>query len=243
MKLFIYFMGRDGLGLLLAVAALVVALLTVKEVSAMGGVTNTSYASETFTPSNGSIGTTGGYVYTFNVSTQEKTYRWVGLWGNATGEVALRTASNNFYTWPLSTITSGSILYATTDISGIDPTNFENTTGYADLEDADTAYGYDSSVIDSINSTYDSGGSFQSPSMQYAIYVNTTTVDSWTNYMIPKAASISATDDIVWAVSINPQQTAFNGQKADYELLIPENEEAGDGEGTVTTYYLWMELN
>ena len=68
-------------------------------------------------------------------------------------------------------------------------------------------------------------------------------MDGWINYMITIDSPVAATQDVVWAVDINPGQAAFNGQLADYELLIPENEESGDGEGVVTTYYLWMELN
>jgi hypothetical protein len=240
-----YLMGRDGL-VSIAFALLVLAGIYIgtREASALGGVTNTTYSAQTFTITNGSAVTTGGYVYTFNISTEEKTYRWVGLWGNVTGEISMKAASNEFYNWPLTTITASSVLYATTDGTGIDPTNFENNSGdRTDLEAADTAYGYDASVLDSINNTYDTGTTFQSPSMDAAVNTNSTAVDSWTNYMLKKAGSITSEDDIVWAVEINPQQTSFNGEKADYELLIPENEEAGDGEGTATTYYLWMELN
>ena len=236
-------MGKIGrIALCLAIFALLVYFVP-RKVSAIGGASNDTYVAETYTPINGSIDTTAGTIYAYNVSTQEKTYRWVGLWGNVTGSIRLQTASATFYYWPLSTVTAGSILYATTDATGVDPTYFYLTNNTY-LNQADAAYGYSTSVLDSITNTYTGSGNFQSPSMDNPVVTNTTTVDAWTNYFIRKVSgNIATTDDIVWAVSIDPQQTAFNGELADYELLIPENEEVEDGEGTVTTYYLWIELN
>ena len=209
---------------------------------AIGDITNTSYDVQFFTPVNGTIPTTAGEIYTYNLTTTEKTYRWVGLWGNITGSLQLRTASDAFYTWTVSTVTEGSILYATTNASGIDPTvfSFVNLTY---LNQADTAYGYLTTVSDSLTNTYTSVSDFDSPGRDTNVTTNSTGVGSWTNYILRKdGTSISSTQDVVWAVRVNPGQSAFNGEDADYELLIPENEEAGDGEGVITTYYLWIEL-
>jgi hypothetical protein len=180
---------------------------------AIGGVQNTSYAIESYTPVNGSIDTTGGNIYQYNLTSIDKTYRWVGLWGNITGSIQLRTTSNSFRTWPVSTVTAGSVLYATTYAEGVDPTSF-SLTNVTYLNQADTAYGFNNSVTDSIN------------------------------YMIRRTSvEIGDESNVVWAVEVDPGQTAFNSQLADYELLLPENEEVGDGEGTITTYYLWLEFN
>ncbi|TRO61968.1 hypothetical protein E2P64_00330 [Candidatus Bathyarchaeota archaeon] len=232
----------------LALVALALVIYIVpRGVRAIGGATNvTPAASETFTPINGSIAVTAGNIYEFNLTTTDKTYRWVGLWGNITGTINLRAASNDFYTWSFGTITADSVLYATTDPTGVDPTNF-NITNNTHLDQADTAYGYAGTVTDRIENTYTSSGTFQSPSMETGITVNTTTLQSatWTNYFLRKTnGNIATTNDIVWAVEINPNQAAFDGTTyADYEILLPENEEVGDGEGVVTTYYLWLELN
>ncbi|MBR9680864.1 MAG: hypothetical protein GOU98_03515 [Candidatus Altiarchaeota archaeon] len=222
-----------GLGLLLPLS-----------VRAIGGTTNDTYTAETFVPINGSISTTAGTIYTFNLSTQDKTYRWVGLWGNITGSVQLKTASNTFYSWVASTVTDGSVVFATTDASGVDPTDFVGT-NVTYLNQADTQYDYVNTVIDSITNTYTGVNTFQSPSMQSAITVNSTGVGAWTNNFVKKIATdLTSTDDIVWAVDVLANQQGFNGQYFDYQLLIPENEESGDAdEGVATTYYLWIELN
>ena len=218
-----------------------------REVSAIASTTNTSYSEDTFSPTNDSIDTTAGTIYNFNLSVTEKTYRWVGLWGNITGSIVLKgTGANDiFYQWTLSGgITAGSILYATTDPTGVDPTNFVGTNSTY-LNQADTQYGYVTTVTDSITNTYTGVQTFQSPSMQNSITVNSTIVGgTWKNYFIKDVSgNLASTNDVVWAAEITPGQSAYNGQLADYELLIPENEEVGDGEGTVTTYYLWVELN
>lgn len=240
-------MGRDGiLGLALGAVFLLTAFFTLQRVAvAIGDATNTSYGTDTFTPMNGSIDATAGYIYEYNLSTTEKSYRWVGLWGNVSGSVQLQDGTNTFYSWAVSTVTAGSILYALTDATGIDPTDFGlfNSTY---LSQTDTAYGYLDSVSDSVTNTYTGASSFDSPSRQTNIDVNSTSVGSWTNYVIRADGTdyeIGSTNEVVWAVSINPAQSAFDGGLADYELLIPENEEAGDGEGTATSYYLWIELN
>ena len=240
-------MGRNRiLGLALGTLFLLTVLFTTQRiVSAMGSATNTSYSTDTFTPVNGTIDATAGTIYEYNLSTTEKSYRWVGLWGNVSGSVQLSDGSNAFYSWTVNTVTAGSILYALTDATGIDPTDF----GYFNstyLGESDTAYGYSSSVTDSITNTYTGVGDFDSPSRDTNVDVNSTSVGSWTNYVMRADSTdyaIGSTNEIVWAVSINPGQSAFNGELADYELLIPENEEAGDGEGTATSYYLWIELN
>ena len=236
-------MDRDGIKLGLALALLAIGLSYLpRPVVAIASTTNTSYSTDTFTPTNESISTTAGYIYNFNLSAQEKTYRWVGIYGNITGTVVLKGTSNTFYTWTVSSL-SGAVVYATTDPTGIDESAFTGTNSTY-LNQADTAYGYLTTVTDSITNTYTGVGNFQSPSMQTAITVNTTTVGgSWTNYFIKKVAgSISAKNDVVWAVGVNPGQSAYDGSLADYELLIPENEEVGDGAGTATVYYLWVAL-
>ena len=211
---------------------------------ALSDVDNTSYVVATFVPENGSIDTTAGDIYEYNLTTIEKTYRWVGLWGNISGSVQLRTASNAFYTWQVSTVTDNSVIYATTVSSGIDPTDF----GFFNssfLNQADAAYGYLTTVTDSITNTYIGVGDFDSPSHDTNVTTNSTGVGSWVNYVMrtdDTDLAIASTDEIIWAGIVEAGQSAFNGELADFELMIPENEEAGDGEGSITTYYLWVEI-
>lgn len=211
---------------------------------ALADVDNVSYLPETFIPQNGTITTTAGYIYGYNLTTTEKTYRWVGLWGNISGSVQLRTATDTFYTWQVSTVTEGSVVYATTVNTGIDPTDF----GFFNesfLNQADAACGYLTTVSDSITNTYTGVGDFDSPSRDTNVTTNRTAVGSWYDYVMrldDTDFAIGSIDEIIWAGVVEPGQSAFNGELADYELMVPENEEAGDGEGTTTTYYLWVEI-
>ena len=189
---------------------------------------------------------TGGTIYNSTMSIAEQTYRWAAFWGNITGSIELREGgSNSIYSWTITDIQDASVIYASTNSSTLDPGSlaaFNDTY----LADADTAYGYVTTVTDSITNTFDGANTFQSPSMSTAINVNHTQMEStWDNYIMRVAdIDVSATSDIVFAAEIkNDQPSFYPGHQADYELLVPENEENGDGEGSTTTYYFWLEFN
>ncbi|MBR9682038.1 MAG: hypothetical protein GOV00_04575, partial [Candidatus Altiarchaeota archaeon] len=90
---------------------------------------------------------------------------------------------------------------------------------------------------------------FQSPSMDTNLTANSSTIGSvWTNYLLrrtPTWASgqyLSGQDDFVWAVEIKNNQPSFTGLSADYQLVLPENEEVGQHRDQSTTYYFWLEF-
>ncbi len=226
---------------------LVVAFIVSQRGFALGGPQNTSYVVGTFTPVNGTINVTAGNTYEYSLTSEDKTYRWVGLWGNLSGSIELKTSTNSFKTWTISSATAGSVIYATTNINGIDPTDFGNVS-IADLQATDGAYGFAAGLTDNIENTYIgyAQDNFKSPSMDIPISVNSSQTDAsiWTSYLIQRdATAITTTDHVVWAVVVSPTQVGHNGQLMDYEILLPENEEAGDGEGIQTRYYLWVEFD
>jgi len=220
-------------------------LLILQLARAIVGVTVSTGTNETWSQNATGANVTGGYVYSSSFDVSEQTYRWAGFWGNITGKIVLKDNSGNDFMlghWSITSVQDGSIIYATTYDQVLDPTLF-NTTNYTFLTIADQAYGYNYTVTDSITNTFVNYSSFQSPSMENSITVNSTLVGTWTNYIIRRTGSWpSATTDFVFAVEIKNNKQGFNNQIMDYELLIPENEEAGDGEGIPTTYYFWVEL-
>ena len=226
-----------------------IAILLPSSVRAITGADPTTAAS-TWSQSSAGVAVSGGTVYNATVSTSEQTYRWTALWGNVSGSVVLNNEDGKaVISWTVTSVQDNSVFYATTNAGTLDPTDFTafNTT---DVTDADTAYGYLSAVTDSITNTFTSSATFQSPSMDAGITANTTTLEgTWVNYLfkfnstaIPKVYP-TGQDYLVWAVEIQNDQLSFYGTTADYELLIPENEEVGQGEGASTTYYFWLEFN
>ena len=222
--------------------------LFVSAAFALEGATNTTViTSETNASLPGNFSFTGGYIYYANLTTSEQTYRWAGFYGVLSGSIVLRDASgNDFYTWSAGGNT-GSFVYATTNSTTIDPSYFVAiNASNGDLGAADTAYGFVSTVTDSISNTYDYYNTYSSPS-SVSFVTNSTPLQGgiWTNYLIKMVSGTTqptATTDLVWAVEVNASKTAFNGVTADYELLIPENEEPGDGQDVPTFYYFWVEL-
>lgn len=154
----------------------------------------------------------------------------------------MKSANEYFYMWQNGSVTNGSILYATTSPLGIILSNLNYTNG-THLAEADSAYGFSQGVSDGIDDTFIGVENFQSPSMGSPIVANSTALDSWKNYMLRLGAGgITTSDDIVWATEILNDMTSFDGSLADYEMLLPENEEPGDGQGIATSYYLWIEI-
>jgi len=216
---------------------------------AITGFDPTLYDS-TWSQSSSGASVTGGNVYNATVSTNEQTYRWAALWGNISGQIVLNNEDGNaVISWVISQIQDASVVYATTYDGTLDPTNFASF-NRLQLNNTDKAYGYDPFVTDSISNTFTNYANFQSPSMDNPVVANTTVLESvWTNYVFRlNSSDVPASypggqDYVVWAVGVQNDQNSFYGVTADYELLIPENEEVGQGEGSPTTYYFWLEFN
>lgn len=210
---------------------------------------NPSGDSSTWSQNSTGANVTAGYIYQATLSVSEQTYRWAALWGNISGSMVLRdSSSNQFLEWTVDDVQNGSVLYATT-YSGIpDPTNFSST-NLTFLELADSAYGFSTEVTDSITHTFTGQSNFQSPSMETPVPANSTLVSGvWNNYMLRRTAEWPGgqypgnQDHFIWAVEIQNDRPSFAGGTADYQLVIPENQENGQGKGEVTTYYFWVEL-
>ncbi len=190
-----------------------------------------------------------GRVYHADIVVSEQTYRWAALWGNVSGSMVLRDGnSNQFVEWNILDVQNGSVLYATTFSGVLDPGNLSSTNGTF-LGLADGAYGFNKNVTDSVTHTFTGTATFQSPSMDTNITVNSTIISMvWTNYMLrrtpewPDGQYPSSQDDFVWAVEIRNDQPSFAGGTADYQIILPENEEVGQHRGQLTTYYFWLEF-
>ena len=224
--------------------------IAITGVEAITGADPSSPTSSTWSQSSSGASISGGSIYNATVSVSEQTYRWAALWGNISGSVVLNNEdSSTLISWTVSSIQDDSVFYATTNDGLVDPTDFTSMNG-TDISIVDDSYGYVNTVTDSITNTYVSTASFQSPSMASGVTANTTILEAiWTNYLFKINSSVlpGAYPDgqayLIWAVETKNDQTSFYGTTADYELLIPENEEVGQGEGTPTTYYFWLEFN
>ncbi len=222
--------------------ALLAGLLLVGAAFALAGTTLNNFASETWTGTPATQSATGGYIYGINITAEQQTYRWVGFWGNLTGKIVLQdSAENEFYSWNAQV--AGSVIYARASSTEPDVANL--AAGSAST--ADTDYGYDATVSDSITNTYTGTADLTTPSRETTVTsvpVVTLTYGSntWTNYLLADGQDTGTIGAHIWAVVATAAQTGYNNQLANYHLLVPENEEIGDGAGTATTYYFWVDL-
>ena len=157
----------------LIVAFSIVSLL-ITGVEAITGADPSSPTASTWTQSSSGAAISGGNVYNATVSVSEQTYRWAALWGNISGSIVLNNEDGNaVISWIVTQIQDASVVYATTNDGTLDPTDFTAFTN-ANLQNTDAAYGYATTVTDSITNTYTATALFQSPSMSSGISANTT---------------------------------------------------------------------
>ncbi len=183
--------------------------------------------------SAGSYSVTSGTIYAINMTSVQDTYRWVGIYGNTTGTIVLAdTSGNYFFNWtgakgvlvyasPAGSITWGSLASASATSTGM-PT-WLNDTAYTDNYQ-NTFKGAAESIGSNIFTTLTASYAQAFP-----------TASNWKTY------SLTDGTNLVWAAKVNASgASTYNGQSAQFELILPENGTAGDT--TATANYFWLEL-
>ncbi len=184
----------------------------------------------------GTVNVTSGHVYLANVTAEQSTYHWAGVYGNATGKLVLGdSSSNKMYEWDAvakyiyfdddNSITWGSLqLVSCSDVEGV--------------------YTYLSGASDSCTNTFTGTNNYDSTvtsdSVANAITAQTYD-DSSTAYWKTMALGDGGTSDIVFvAEADSAYHGAYDGTVANYQVILPED--GSNGDTTATTYYIWVEL-
>lgn len=185
----------------------------------------------------------GGNVTQVNIDALTITQSWQGYFGNITGTITLDDASNNtFYNWSLAT-SSGEVYAtraATPTWSGTAcATNANRTT-------EETALGQTGADGDSVTATFNT-----TDHPAFAVGADSIALDSCysTNAFSGGSHDTSrfhqvllsdGAGNIVYSTIIDGDQTGFDSETYDFQLLVGEDEHSGS-EGP-TTYYFWVEL-
>lgn len=184
----------------------------------------------------GSLTVESGNIYNANVSTEQSTYHWAGVYGNATGKLVLGdSSSNKMYEWSAvakyvyfdddNSITWGNLQIVTCgNVEGV----YTFLSGASDDCDSTftTTRNYDSSVT--------------SDSVSGAIAAQTYD-DGSTAYWYTIALGDGGTSDIVFVGEADSAgHNAYNGAFSNYQVILPED--GSNGDTTTTTYYVWIEL-
>ncbi|HLC78403.1 MAG TPA: hypothetical protein VJH92_04720 [Candidatus Nanoarchaeia archaeon] len=190
----------------------------------------------------------GGNISTFNITATVQNPRWKGFVGNMTGRFTLDDAAGQtIFDWTLSTVTGR--VYATSNSSTIGwPTiNCSNST-FLNTENTIMAH---SNVNDNITKTFNAtNDSFYGTHNAFFVgavsiganscpTLNTYISDVSQNTDFEEMALYSA-PNTVYATILEEDTVGYNGQRFDFQMIVPDNGSAGYT--SAIPYYVYVEL-
>ena len=195
--------------------------------------------------STSNVSAQGGNVTNVNIDALTITKSWQGYYGNVTGNIHLDDANNNsFYIWGNASSLAGEI-YASRN-NTIDWGTINCTTG-AERSAEDGYLGLSWSDGDSATNTFNGtihpgflvGSQDIGNNTCYSttLFVNGTSQNDSFHQILLSDSSGS----LVYSTIMEDNQYAYNGQTADFQLLVGENEHPS-ALGP-TTYYFFVEIN
>jgi len=185
----------------------------------------------------------GGNIATFNLTARIQDPRWKGFIGNVTGSFTLDDSSGStLYDWQLSTLTGR--IYSTRNGSTIDWSAIK-CANLTTLNAENSALNL-TNPDDNLNQTFNLTGSnpaFYVGSVPIGAnscptlntYVNNA---SQTNYFYEMA--LYTAPSIVYATVMEPGSVGYDGDKYDFQAIVPDN--GSPGFSGSTAYYLYIEL-
>lgn len=181
----------------------------------------------------GSVSLEAGNIMNANLSTNQSTVRWAGLFGNASGTLRLGDAAGfTMYSW----FALGRVIYATTSAAPV-------WASFADANEAAVVGAYSwltTGVSDAYDTTFDNVAEafnseiFEGLTSDYALTYDDTGAETWKTYSFTDGVNI------IFAGLVSPGGTAYSGQPADYQMIIPED--GTDMDATPTSWDLYIEL-
>jgi|FLOH01.1.fsa_nt_gi hypothetical protein len=228
--------------LALAIILLVIAFVRGDPV---GGVisSNSTDAGRTVTP--GSRTDDGGTFTTFILTATQQNYAWKAYVGNVSGSLVLDDSNNvSIYEWAL-TSTAGQVLVSR---SGTLSWGALNCSSDAVIEAENAALNMGDGDVDNINNTLNytdhkaftiAGNTINAdscPSNAWFVSDAAQTVDS--NAAFQQIALNDSSSNLIYASEIETAATGYNGEKYDFQLLLPDD----DTVSQITPYYFYVEL-
>ncbi len=184
---------------------------------------------------SGNVTTEGGNVSGVNVSAGVSTEKWASFYGDVVGSIVLADSSAaQVYSWTWATTDGGEVCVARD--SAFDFSSLQLTTG----GDVDTAYAYTTTDADSGTSTLTESCSATLDDVGSAVTSNGVTLDSgFQTCAFDDGTSTPTTNELAFCVDINGTGVNYNGEAADYEIMVP----TGNGPSDTALYYFFVELN
>lgn len=184
----------------------------------------------------GSVNIDAGNITYADLAVNTSTLKWAGVYGNTSGNIILGDSSGNrLYVWTA----EGNLVYFTS-AAVVDWSTIADANGtwvdskYPFLSSANTSDTY----ANTFTGSNESIGSqiFTTLHSDYASTLSSG-ANTWKTYSLKVDSGATA----VFAGKVNAAATAYNGQKADYQVIIPENG-TGTGDGVPTAWDVYVEL-
>lgn len=190
----------------------------------------------------------GGFITDLDFNVNQRTDKWQGYLGNLSGTIYLKDSSGHTmisWSWSTNTTNAGEV-YATTN--GTIPSWHLLDDNYPDAGEIDTAFNLEPSGDQSDNATKTfattthTAFDVQGNSIEAAPTAKTNNdvpTAIWETVALAFKDSPTAAADFVFAGIARTDQTAYNGNTVDYQMIVPED--PTDESGT-TAYYFYVEL-
>lgn len=186
----------------------------------------------------------GGNITEVNLTINSSTLHWQGFYGSVTAGLRLAGPNNNsMKTWTVNTI-KGQV-YASTS-NNVDFTQLSSLD--AALTTLDTAFAFLDGEDDNATSTGSDDANSAFNVGQYTIGANSRpkitthsneTNDVWEEVITWHDGDSSDNQSVVFVGILNDSGKAFNGDDADYQIIVPED---SAGDQSPTTYYFYGEI-
>lgn len=191
--------------------------------------------------SEGDFVTEGGNITEVNLTSNQSTEKWAGIYGNIVGTLTLATSgANTFYSWTISNV-DGSKVCAGTDSSAF---TWSAVTSAAEGT-IDSIWSFTAGDIDSVTSTYSDPlagcNNFKVAGKTTATTAGVANVGGsgdFTNCALGDGGNTVKGDFVFCTIAAEGTQILDDTVSAAYALMLPTNEQDGQTE----TYDLFVEL-
>lgn len=189
------------------------------------------------------VNVSGGVISNFNLSATVQNPRWKAFVGQVIGQFTLADSDgSSIYDWTLATVTGR--VYATRKTTSVTWAGI-GCANVANLESENTALTF-SNVDDNITSTFNTTAGATHDTFNVGsetIAANTcptlnTKVNSGLQDNFFEEMVLHDGSNLVFATILEEDQTGYNGENYDFQMIVPENESSASN----TIYYLYVEL-
>jgi hypothetical protein len=186
----------------------------------------------------------GGYVTEINFSTEQRTAKWQGYYGNVTGSIVLEDGDDHeMFNWTWYASKGGEVIATTND--SIPPWESLAATAIdgSDMDTIGSLWGWESTQSDDARHTFED---HDTSVVIAGISIGTTNgTDSLGAGNAGDFKEVVLTDgataikkDFLFVAIINDDAIAFDGTAKDFEMLVP----VGDTPASTEQYYFYVEL-